>query len=110
MVAPVISARTNPDYKKLLYALPPYSTSEHAISLDTIVDDDGRRLGSARRQVRRRAVDDEGPAGQPRRGRGERRQRRDLRGGVPLPQPVRHVVGGRYPLPRHTSDRASVWQ
>ena len=36
MVAPVINARTNPDYKKLLYALPAYPTSESAISLDTI--------------------------------------------------------------------------
>jgi hypothetical protein len=36
MVAPVINARTNPDYKKLLSALPAYSSEENAISLDTI--------------------------------------------------------------------------
>ena len=36
MVAPVINARTNPDYKQLLSALPAYSTEENAISLDTI--------------------------------------------------------------------------
>ena len=35
MLAPVVNARTNPDYKKLLYALPLESTEEHPLSLAT---------------------------------------------------------------------------
>ena len=34
--APIINARTNPDYKKLLYALPVDSSEEHPLSLSTI--------------------------------------------------------------------------
>jgi hypothetical protein len=33
---PLVNARTNPDYKKLLYALPLYSDSEHPLSLATL--------------------------------------------------------------------------
>lgn len=36
MASPLINARTNPDYKKLLYALPVTSDSEHPLSLATI--------------------------------------------------------------------------
>lgn len=36
MAAPLINARTNPDYKKLLYAMPLYSDSEHPLSLATL--------------------------------------------------------------------------
>jgi hypothetical protein len=36
VAAPMINARTNPDYKKLLYALPLYSTQEHPLSLATL--------------------------------------------------------------------------
>lgn len=36
IAAPMINARTNPDYKKLLYALPLTSTQEHPLSLATL--------------------------------------------------------------------------
>lgn len=36
VAAPLINARTNPDYKKLLYAMPLYSDSEHPLSLATL--------------------------------------------------------------------------
>lgn len=36
VAAPLINARTNPDYKKLLYALPVDSSEEHPLSLSTI--------------------------------------------------------------------------
>lgn len=36
MASPLINARTNPDYKKLLYAMPLYSDSEHPLSLATL--------------------------------------------------------------------------
>ncbi len=36
MIAPVINARCNPDYKKLLYALPTLSTEDHPLSLATL--------------------------------------------------------------------------
>lgn len=36
VAAPLINARTNPDYKKLLYALPVESTEDHPLSLSTI--------------------------------------------------------------------------
>jgi hypothetical protein len=36
VAAPLINARTNPDYKKLLYALPVDSSDEHPLSLSTI--------------------------------------------------------------------------
>jgi hypothetical protein len=36
MVAPMINSRTNPDYKKLLYALPLHSSDAHPLSLATL--------------------------------------------------------------------------
>lgn len=36
MVAPLINSRTNPDYRKLLYALPVTSTEENPLSLATL--------------------------------------------------------------------------
>jgi len=36
MTAPMINARSNPDYKKLLYALPTHSTEENPLSLATL--------------------------------------------------------------------------
>ena len=36
MIAPVINARCNPDYKKLLYALPTTSSEDHPLSLATL--------------------------------------------------------------------------
>jgi len=36
MTSPLINARTNPDYKKLLYALPLHSTQDHPLSLATL--------------------------------------------------------------------------
>lgn len=36
VAAPLINARTNPDYKKLLYALPHESTEDHPLSLATL--------------------------------------------------------------------------
>lgn len=36
MISPVINARCNPDYKMLLYALPPVSTEDHPLSLATL--------------------------------------------------------------------------
>jgi hypothetical protein len=36
MVSPLINSRTNPEYKKLLYALPVTSTEDHPLSLATL--------------------------------------------------------------------------
>ena len=36
MTSPLINARTNPDYKKLLYALPLHSTQDYPLSLATL--------------------------------------------------------------------------